>query len=292
VNTDIPKAQRAKIITNILSNIPGRVWEGKEIILDALAAHCEAYKRDTDFESDEQRVLLQKVLDLSLKECSRNNLMFKLRALVCLKKILKVPLFEKLVNNEFYEQARKSLLEVYSEEQVGEQLTDEERQKQELELKQKQKQLEEVRCQVLELVPLIVPEGSVELFRVEKDFILDKLKSARISIPESNALLSAAQSLVGRLVANKTVQEQLLTSDQLLELFSVLCQQLDPNQRQLVVRNRAIEHISDIVKTLKVETPNLLVEQSSAIQSLLSEAKNKEKDATVMLKISALLNGL
>jgi len=297
LNIDITQAQRTKIITNLLSNIPGRVWEGKEILLEALASTCEAFKKDADYTDENQKQLLQKVLEVALRECSRNNVAFKLQALSCLRRILKVPLFERMVDEQLYNSARNTLNEC---QQVTQSPEDAEKEKEEqkepaamtLEKKREEKQKEEILCQTIELTPLIVPSNHVALFEKEIQSLVESLSSARLSVPVSHSLLNSLMTFATRLLKSCDVeaQQQLFSPAKVNQFIQLLFMQTDPSQRQILTRTKAFEIFGEFLKLIKTERSELFEQVKPQTIELLQEGQSKEKDIAVQSKFSTLLD--
>lgn len=303
LNIDINQAQRNKIITNLLSNIPGRVWEGKEILLEALASVCESFKKDVNCENEEQGALLNKVLHVALRECNRNNIVFKLQALSCLRRILKVPLFERMMDEEIFTLARNTLNECQQVVQSPEDASKKEAESpvessskdssgtMSLERKREEKQKEDIMCQTIELTPLIIPSNHVALFEREIDLLTEQLSSLRLSVSVASSLLNALLTIVSRVLSGAAeTQQALLTPQRTYRFIELLMMQTDPAIRQVLIRTKAFETFGDFLKLLKQQRADLLEQVEPQTTNLLQDAINKEKDIAVQSKYSTLLN--
>lgn len=289
---DINQTQRTKIITNLLTNIPGRVWEGKEVLLEALASNCEAYKKDTDYSDEEQKLMLQKVLEVVLRECSRNNLAFKLQALSCLRSILKVPLFERMVDEQLYSTARNVLDDCQLAAKSPEDALNEDKKEQimSLEKKKEERQKAEIICQTIELAPLIVPSNNVELFQKEIRSLVEGLSNARLSVSESYSLLNSLMTFSTRILnAEPSTKQQLFNTEQIKKFIQLIHAQTDPAQRQILTRTKAFETFGEFLKLLKSEG-DLFEKVKQDTILMLQEGIAKEKDIIIQSKFTILIN--
>lgn len=86
LGTNLDHAERNRLINALLNTVGGRTFQGKERILQAMASLCDGLKKD---DSNIHR----QIIDAVMKECSKEEVIYRTHSLKALGDILQVILF-------------------------------------------------------------------------------------------------------------------------------------------------------------------------------------------------------
>jgi proteasome component ECM29 len=256
---DIPQDVRIQVANSLMENIPGRLWEGKFVLLDAFGALLKPLKTPFSTELNADPVVLL------AKECRRQNLLHREHALVALRQVLSSPVYNRSINAEKYNDM-KEMTETIKNEKIE---NDDE--KDEKELLERAKKREKVSAQLNELQSYIFNNEAPteEQLQGLRDFILQQLES-RQSQQENIAILHT----LARYAEMKPLDKQLVTE---------LARQSDAAERQANIREVALILLQKVVEKKQYEGVDI-----SDLQLIVADLKEREKDKKLSDRVASL----
>lgn len=109
---DIPETLRDDILVVLSNNLPGRYWDGKEILLDAYSSLATLYTKDS-----KPKISPYHIVSTLVSESSRKSKKYQLHALKGFNKIMKKSdIFAAVVDPKLYELERQTFTEILQQE--------------------------------------------------------------------------------------------------------------------------------------------------------------------------------
>jgi proteasome component ECM29 len=263
IPNDITMDVRLQIANSLVENIPGRIWDGKWVLLDAFGALLKPMK--TVFEpslSTDPIVLLS-------KESRRTNTVYRTHALSALRAVISCPAFNHTIDETKYQDLRDLTETIVNEK------PEEDDEKDEKELAQRAKKKEQVNIHLIELQAFIFnhEKATDEQLSTLRQFILHQLGS-RQSQSENIATLNGLE----KYSEMKKLDKQLV-----LELIK----NADAGERQANIREVALLLLGKVIE--KKLYDGITVDE---LREIVNGLKEREKDKKLTDRLNSVASRL
>ncbi|KAL9646187.1 hypothetical protein ABK040_008060 [Willaertia magna] len=287
------KNERNLMIKSLIQSITsGRLWEGKSVLLKALAGVCETVTEISENDNLQEG----KVLEIIVKECKKKDIDYKLEAFHAFTKIVKVSHFtNSFISLEFYNETKQWLitelkeLETVEKEDLSQQeegmksvsKKDEEFHKEKMKRLGINKKKEDLLIDIVNILCMLVPsplkDDQQQQIRVKaidsyfSDLLEPRLSSNQLSVSYNIALL---QCLTQYVKWKCEVLKVNLIKEEQIRVFSLLLTNIDPNYRQINVRPNTFQALQNIVNLI-LNSENSKVEFELNVKVWLKEKLNE-----------------
>lgn len=287
LSTDIPDVIKSKLMMAVLENSAGRIWEGKEVLMDAFGALATSFTQVPEN-------ILNKTFEVALREMKKNTKSYKICALRAFFKIISTPAFEQQITVAYYSEVSQMLqtelntVPASNDDDISGDAEEEANAKRE-----QDKEAEKVKVEIFAILAKLHPSPSLhfkEYLAATSESVtkLVQMLQTPHTVSELNAMLRGLEVRVLQLkqlcfVEKKAEFTSLLS---VTDVLSCLLHCMDPAQAPIHVRVQAAHNMSTFVDLLKtVALPSSVID---TLRAKLVDIEKREKDYSQREKVQSI----